>query len=459
MKQIRLPWQKTELAKDIKKGTHISIVAIAIPLIVETLLRVSLSSVDILMISSFSQEAVAAIGFVSQFGFFIMLLHNVVAIGTSIVIAQYVGAKRFAEAKEVSRASILMVVIVGALFSFIFAFATKPVLQLYTLEPLVRQYAFEYFIIFSSCSIFSAISTVQSAILRSYGYTKDTMIVNVISNIINIAGNAIALYGFFGLPVFGVAGVAFSTVFSQFFGFILLTVRINRIEEIRFSLKKLWMVNIEFFKRILKIGIPTAGENISYNISQIVIMSIITLFGTYTMSAFTYMMTIMRFIFGISSSIGTAVQIKTGYYVGANQRDVIYKKLYIYQLVGTLISMASVTLVIIFKSPITTLFTQTVQIKDIMFSLMPILFILEMGRSINLITIPALKGAGDIQYPVFVGIISMWLLSVLGGYILAIPLQLGIIGIFIMMAADEGIRGIIFLLRWKSKRWMLKDIL
>ena len=83
---------------------------------------------------------------------------------------------------------------------------------------------------------------------------------------------------------------------------------------------------------------------------------------------------------------------------------------------------------------------------------------LEFGRSLNLIFIGALKGSGDIKFPVFYGMFSNWVIMVLGSYLLGLKLGLGVAGFWLGIGTDETTRGIVMLLRWKSKRWMNKSL-
>ena len=106
-----------------------SLSSLAFPLIIENLLRVALSSTDVLMLGGYSQSAVAAIGFVSQFVFFLTLLHNVIGIGVSILIAQYIGANRTEDAKKVSQAGTFMTLILGSVLAILFTALTFPLLS------------------------------------------------------------------------------------------------------------------------------------------------------------------------------------------------------------------------------------------------------------------------------------------------------------------------------------------
>lgn len=436
-----------------------SLSSLAFPLIIENLLRVALSSTDVLMLGGYSQSAVAAIGFVSQFVFFLTLLHNVIGIGVSILIAQYIGANRTEDAKKVSQAGTFMTLILGSVLAILFTALTFPLLSFYELEADVRRYAMQYLLIFNSLSIFSAFSVLFGAILRSYGYVRIVMVASVFSSIFNVLGNAVSIYGLFGCPVLGVPGVAFSTVISQILGCIILWIAIRRHRNVRYSIPECFRVSSNFQRKILSIGIPTVGESILWSASQIVIISIITTFGTQSMSAFTYLNTLLRFVFTISSALGSAVQIKIGMFCGAGQKDTAYSKLFQYQAIGTCISMGLVLFLYFGKTFLIPLFTKETAILSLIYSVLPVCILQELGRSVNIVAIPALKGAGDIKFPVIIGIISMWLISVGGGALLSIVFGMKLLGILCMTAADECVRGLLSLARWKSKRWQMKQLI
>lgn len=436
-----------------------SLSSLAFPLIIENLLRVALSSTDVLMLGGYSQSAVAAIGFVSQFVFFLTLLHNVIGIGVSILIAQYIGANRTEDAKKVSQAGTFMTLILGSVLAILFTALTFPLLSFYELEADVRRYAMQYLLIFNSLSIFSAFSVLFGAILRSYGYARIVMVASVFSSIFNVLGNAVSIYGLFGCPVLGVPGVAFSTVISQILGCIILWIAIRRHRNVRYSIPECFRVSSNFQRKILSIGIPTVGESILWSASQIVIISIITTFGTQSMSAFTYLNTLLRFVFTISSALGSAVQIKIGMFCGAGQKDTAYSKLFQYQAIGTCISMGLVLFLYFGKTFLIPLFTKETAILSLIYSVLPVCILQELGRSVNIVAIPALKGAGDIKFPVIIGIISMWLISVGGGALLSIVFGMKLLGILCMTAADECVRGLLSLARWKSKRWQMKQLI
>ena len=433
---------------------------LVLPLAGEQLLRILVSLADTFMLSTYSDHAVAGVGLVSQYMFFLQILFNVVAVGSSIVLAQYLGAERSREdLNNISKASALMTTAIALLLSAAVFLGSGPLLNRYSLDDDVRTYAKEYFLIFGGAgAVFNAFGLLQSSMLRCYGYAREALIVTFVANIVNVAGNALSLYGWFGLPVFGVRGVAAASAISSVVSCVMLAVMIRRRKEIAFDLHKIFSVPKKFFRLILSVGIPTAGENLSYNVSQIVIMAMISSLGTSAMSAQVYTMTIVRFVYVIAIAIGGAVQIKTGWYVGAHQRDEAYKKVMLYSLWATGASMLLVVILNFIKSPIISIFTDNPQIVQMVSELLRVSILLEFGRSLNLIYVGALKGAGDVRFPVLYGIFSNWCVMVLLAYILGIKFQFGIVGCFLGISADEITRGAVMFFRWKGKLWMEKSL-
>lgn len=433
---------------------------LSLPLILEQFFRILVSSIDTVMLSFYSEQAVAAVGMMSQYVFFINILFNVIAIGTSIVLSQFLGAQKSKDdLNAIAKSSSLMVTGAAVIITLAVIFGINPLLSRYTLEKEVRDFASQYFLIFGGGgAFFIAFGLLQSAILRSYGYTKEAMIVTLASNLINVAGNAISLYGFFGLPILGVKGVAWSSVISMIASCVILQIIIRKKQDVCFNLFCKAKIPARFYKLILSVGVPTASENLSYNVSQIVIMAMISTLGTYAMSAQVYTATICRFVFVMAVGIGSAVQIKTGWSVGAGQEDVIYKKVFKYSFVATSCSIIMILLINLLRSPIIGFFTHQEQIVSLVKTLLLLSIYLEFGRSLNLVFIGALKGAGDIKFPVLYGMFSNWCIMVFLSWLLGLKFGLGVAGFWLGIGTDETTRGIVMFFRWKSKRWMQKAL-
>ena len=281
---------------DFADRTQISLVRLAWPIFVENLLRTSLMSVDTFMLSRYSESAVAAMSIVNNMAFFIQLLYMMAAIGASILISQNLGAGNRRQAGLVGVGSLSLILAVSVVVSGAVAVLARPVLDLYRLDPDVALYGRQFLVIYGGLSFFMAFNIGQASILRAWGHPSDPMIVNVTALILTVAGDALCLFGPFGFPVLGVVGVASSTVFSQVVSCVLYAVMIRRRREIDLPLSRMAKIPGSVYRSVLAVGVPTAGENISYNISQIVIMSIVARMGTDALATFGILIALLRYV-------------------------------------------------------------------------------------------------------------------------------------------------------------------
>ncbi|WP_417877858.1 MATE family efflux transporter [Vibrio sp.] len=431
---------------------RMSIVTLAWPILVEILLRTALGTSDVFMLSGYSDKAVSAVGVITQLTFFLIIVSTFVSSGTGILIAQYNGADREKDSVDVGVASVVLSVIVGIFLSVVAVLGAIFFLPYYGLEAQVEEYARNYLLISGSLTFNVTIGIVLTTILRSHGFSRSPMVVNLLSGVLNIAGNYIALYQPFGLPVYGVEGVAVATVVSQVLGTLMLLVVVAR-SSIQLPMSTMKKVPADIYKKILKIGGMNAGEVLSYNIAQICIVYFVVQMGTASLAAFTYAQNIARFSFAFALAIGQAAQIQTGYYIGKGWVSSILKRIQIYFLVGFVASTVATSVIYVFREDILRVFTDQPEILALAGSLVLGSILLEAGRVFNLIFIAGLKGAGDIKFPVQMGIVSMWGLGVLFSYVLGIHMGYGVMGAWMAIALDEWVRGIIMARRWRSQVW------
>ncbi|MBR5096341.1 MAG: MATE family efflux transporter, partial [Treponema sp.] len=121
-------------------------------------------------------------------------------------------------------------------------------------------------------------------------------------------------------------------------------------------------------------------------------------------------------------------------------------------------SVSMILLINLLRTPIIGFFTRQEEVVSLVKTLLLLSIYLEFGRAKNLIYIGALKGAGDIKFPVLYGMFSNWVIMVGGSYLLGLKLGLGVAGFWLGIGTDETTRGLVMLLRWKSKRWMQKSL-
>jgi len=411
---------------------------------------------DTFMLSRYADEAVAAVGMLQQFGLFFLVIYLMGATGASILVSQNLGAGKDETAAEIGRASFIFNLLLGLGLSLTLRLLTTPLLSSLNLEPKVYSYGREYFVIFSSFSTFQALSILFASLLRSYGHSKTPMFVNMGANVLNVIGNYLFLFGPFGIPVLGVTGVAISTVTSQGVGMLIMGIMISRDKEIAVFRKSMFPLQTHHIKDVLKIGVPAAGEFLSYNTSQIAILYVVTKLGTAALAAYSYAINLTRFSFVVAMALGQANQIMIGHLIGAGKKVEAYKECMRNWFWGTIITAASIGLMGLFRFKIIGLLTEDPEIVSILSVLLLLSVIHETARPTNMIVIAGLRGAGDVRFPVLVGIAVMWTVSVGLSWIFGIGLAWGMTGVWIARMLDEWVRGGFMLWRWNSRKWESK---
>jgi Na+-driven multidrug efflux pump len=214
--------------------------------------------------------------------------------------------------------------------------------------------------------------------------------------------------------------------------------------------------NKSFIKKILKIGVPSAGENVIYNTSQMAITVIIGLLGAMALTTRVYTFNIMSFMMLFGIAIGQGTQILIGYKVGAREFDKAYHQLLKSLKLSIIITMAITVIIVSIREPILGVFTANSEIIREGSKVLLLCLILEPGRTFNIVVISSLRAAGDAVFPVKMAFVSMWGISVPLAYILGIKMGFGLSGVWIAFIVDEWLRGIIMYIRWKSRVWEKK---
>lgn len=437
-------------------STKLSLFALTWPIFIEILLHMLMGNADTLMLSQYSDNSVAAVGVSNQILSVIIVMFGFIATGTAVLVAQHFGAKEFKKASEVSVVSIIVNIIFGIILSLGILLFTNQILLAMDLPPELMDEAAVYLRIVGGFAFIQAVIMTIGAIIRSYGFTRDTMYVTIGMNILNVIGNYLFIFGPFGFPVLGVEGVAISTTVSRFLGLLAITYLLFKRINHGLPFKKIFSLPIYHLKNLLKIGIPSAGEHLSYNTSQIFITFFITMLGTEALTTKVYTQNIMMFIFLFSIAISQGTQIIVGHMIGARQLDDAYRRCLksLYLAIG--ISTAMAIIVSFFSDPFFGIFTDNEDIIKLGGTLILLTIILEPGRAFNLVIINSLRAAGDVRIPVYMGIVSMWGISVPIAYFLGVHFGLGLVGIWIAFIVDEWFRGLVMLWRWRSRAWEKK---
>ena len=428
------------------------------PILVETVLVMMLGAVDTFMLSRQSDNSVAAVGLVNQLINIVFIIFEVMSLGTSILCSQYIGAGLRNKVVQVVGISIVFNFLSGIFFSTILYFNAEALLNLMGIREELLTEGISYMKIVGAFAFLQAVSFAVSAALRSAYKAKYPMMVSGVVNVLNIIGNYALIFGKLGLPALGVRGAAIPTDICRAVSVILLLIILKK-KHIK-SFPKILFTPFPWNElvRLLKIGIPSAGEQMSYSLSQVLITYFINMMGNAALATRTYCQNIVMFTFVLSLSLAQAGAIIIGHLVGMKKQQAAFS---LGKRVLRLSIFASVTfsvIVAIFGPGILSMLTTNPEIIAMGTAVLWIDVLVENGRAINFFGVNALRSAGDIYYPVTVGIIVCWTVSVGFSFLFGITLGGGLASLWLALSLDENIRGVIFIRRWRSRKWSKKGL-
>lgn len=436
-----------------------SLFSITWPLFIEISLHMSIGIIATLILSHYSDDAVAGVGVANQILNIAILVFNITAIGGTILIGQNLGANQLGKARQLARSAFGFNFWIGIIIAAAVVLFSDLFLAFYGLSGNVFAYASTFAKITGLSLCLEALSLALSAVLRSYGYTKDAMFVTLMMNVISIIGNVISVTGIFGIPVTGVVGVAWSIVIARVFVVIAFLYLVNKRLALNIGLKDVIKINKEDISELLSIGVPSAGENLSYQFSQIVITSFVAILGSAALSARVYILNISMLCFLFTMAIAQGTQLLVARYIGAKQYTRAHKRGLKTLKTSMLISLLCSLVIAIIGEPVLTIFTNDPKIIAIALPVLWAIVFIEPGRAMNIVLMNSLKSAGDVRFPVIIGMICMWGLAVVLSYILGISFGMGLLGVWLAQGIDEWVRGIFALKRWNTQPWLKKKSL
>ena len=443
----------------VTKNISLSVGALSVPIFIELFLQMLLGNVDQFMLSHYAETAVAAVANANQIINMILFLLIVMSTATTILIAQYLGARRPDKIDEVYTISIAF----HTLFSIIAGGGVivfhETLCQLLGVPPEILEETSLYMNIVAASIPITGIYTTYVAVFRGHSLPRIAMWIALVMNVVHIILNYALIYGWGPIPSMGVLGVSLSTVISKALGLGLIIWCHQSLLSSRLKVEYLRPFRWDTLRQLLFISVPSGGETLSYQLSQTVIMKMVNLMGLVVITTKVYVYIIATFCYMYTIALANAAQIVVGFLIGAKREDEVSRRVWLTTAVGISIGVGLSTIFYFACEPVMRLVTDNQEIIDLAKAVLFIEIFLEIGRGANIVLVQCLQAAGDIRIPVFVGIFGMWVFAVSLSYYFGIVLGWGLVGVWIAMAIDEIIRAIIFVWRWQSNKWRGRSLI
>lgn len=427
---------------------------LAWPIFIEVFLQTLLGTVDTLMVSRISDDAVAVVGISNQLFGALTTLFTTFAGGAGILIAQRMGSKRFGDARTIAIMGVSVSLVLGIVVSIVLFFYSGPIAGILNISPELLTLS-NIYISYVGGGLFlvGMIASLGTAI-RNTGNTRGPMYTGIIINVIHIILNYAFIFGMLGLPKLGLAGIAISSIISRLIGVIMLYSLFSRAFEIKIRIRDFGIFNGKLFKEIIKIAWPLGINSSCWVFSQLIVYSFLAVLGAEALAARTYLNTLESFCFTLGYAIALAGQIQIAHLFGAGKLKEAYRSAYRTLFIGLAIVSANMLLLFIFGRKLLGLFTSDPQIIAIGVTLLALNLLLQPCKMLNMAMCNALNAIGDTRYTMYISIVIMSLIGVGCSYWLGIGVGWGLTGIYFCMIADELVRGILVLLRWQRRKFL-----
>lgn len=450
-----------EISKN-TKAKELSLRSLALPIFFDMALKTLSVTLNVFMVAHVNVLLVGAMSAGNQVFTLFITIFSFLSIGCSVVVAQSLGAKNANLALRAIHISITLNAFLGLVSTAFIYFFTKEVLALLNVPDEIFKDAYEYLHYMCLALFLAGIGIVVASILRVKNMANYIVIVSLITNAIVLLGNAYVLgfLSFLGLggQSLGLKAVAMVAIVAHFSGLLLLIFFLIYKAKVHIHLALFFKLTLSVVSKILKVGLPSAGENLLWFGQYMVAFAFIGLLGAASLSVQSIYFQISTYVFLVCTSVSMACEVIVGHLVGAGRYDEAYKKAFYALKIGVGTTWVIVLGFWIFKEQIMDLFDLSGEIRDIMRPLFTLSLILESGRGFNIIMVNSLRAAGDARFPFIMGIIFMWGVSLPVGYICGIVLELGIVGVWAGFCVDEWGRAIANTLRWRSRKWQNKTL-
>lgn len=428
--------------------------SLLIPVVLEQLLNSIMGTADTMMVSNVGSAAISAVSLVDSINILVIQAFSALAAGGAIVCAQYIGQQNKERANESARQVLFIITLISIIVSAICLGFKKPLLRLIfgSVEADVMRASEIYFFYTALSFPFIALYDAAASIFRAQDNTKGPMAISMISNIMNIVGNAIMIWGFH----MGVAGAAIATLISRIFCALVVLIQLRRDRQpivVRDYLKI--RPDWPMIGRILGIGIPSGVENSMFQLGKLAIQSTVSTLGTVAIAA-QAMTNILENLNGIAGiGVGVGLMTIVGQCMGANRKDeaVYYiKKL---SVIAEVTIIVSCLLVFILTRPVTMLGDMEKTSADMCWHMVMWITIVKPIMWVSAF-VPAygLRAAGDVKFSMISSCAVMWLCRFCLSVLLIRGLGFGPMGVWIGMFADWTVRAVLFTWRFHSRKWL-----
>ncbi len=422
---------------------------LSLPAVLAQLGSILMGYIDASMVGHLGEKAGAAIGLVSSSTWLIFGLCFACSMGFSVQISHLIGAKKNEEARNLMKVSFL----VNGIFALIL------LLLVSSISPFVPRWlggseeiysdSFSYFFIFALSIPIIQMNDLASSLLQASGEMKFPSVMQILSGVLNVVLNYVFIYAL----SMGVRGAAIATFIARFLTTLpLVLFLLYKNELLHLRKNESFYIKKSYFSQALKIGLPTAFEQIVMSGGQIAFTRIVSPLGETALSANSFAITAESLCYMPAYGISVAATTITGQCFGSGQKKLTWRFGWLSEIVGIIFMMISASLMFVFSREMIGFISPEPAVIALGSQILMIEAFCEPFYGSSIIASGAMRGTGDTFVPSIFNFLTMWLIRIP----LAIFLRgrYGLPGIWAAMSFELFVRGLLFLIRLYGKKWI-----
>ncbi len=391
------------------------IVKFTIPMLLGNIAQQLYNTVDSIIVGRFvGDNALAAVGSAGPILNLMLVLFMGIAVGASIMVSQYFGARQREQLSKTIGCSITLTGVASLFIMIVGPIVTRPILELLGTPASIIDWCTSYLWIIFIGIMGGGFYNIMSGVLRGLGDSISALIYLLVATVLNIILDLVFV-AYFRM---GVAGVALATVLAQAVSAVLCVRKLTKMTDL-FDFRKEYLIPEKFYTaNLIKLGLPSGVTQAIFSMSMIVVQNLTNTFGEQYIAANVIVMRVDGFVMLPAFSFGSAMTTFAGQNIGAGKMDRVIKGARNGTLVAMGISAVLSVMILIFGKPIMGIFTSTQDLITLSYNMMCILIIGYIAMEVTQCLSGIMRGAGDTLTPMWISMITSIVLRVPMAYIL-----------------------------------------
>lgn len=442
--------------KNEKRQFYKAVFALVLPMALQNLINVGVTTADVVMLGKVSETALSASSLAGQVQFIMSLILFGLTSGAAVLTAQYWGKKDIRTIEKILGITMRIALMVAVFFTLIVLLFPVPIMHIFSNEADVIQQGAEYLRIIAFSYIFTTITIIYLNIMRSVERVLIATVVYLASLFTNIILNSILIFGMFGLEPMGIRGAALATLIARILELVLVWLYATfRNKEVRFHFRDLFVHDKLLFKDFLTYSIPVTLNELMWGAGTSVNAAIIGHLGKSVVAANSVTQVTRQLAMIVAFGVANATAIIIGKAIGENKEDLA--KLYAKRFIRLTIILGVIgAAVILLTSQIARQhLSLSEEAQSYLGFMMFVMSYFAIGQSYNTtMVVGVFRAGGDTNFGLILDVVTMWCGSILLGALAAFVFRLPVPVVYVILMSDELFKIPLTTWRYKSMKWV-----